>query len=701
MRAIIRFRYLVVILAAVVMVFGVIQLRHMPVDVLPEFAPPHVEIHTEALGLSAEEVEQLITVPLEHNLLNGVPWIDKIYSDSVSGLSAIKLTFEPGTDLYRARQMVAERLAQGAPTLPRVSRGPVMLQPTSVSSRVLVVRLSSKKISAIQMSVLARWTIMPCLMGVPGVANVAVWGMRDRQLQVQVDPDRLRAYQVSLLQLVESVGNALWVSPLSFVEAATPGNAGFVDTPQQRVGIQHISPIISPESLAKVSVQGTGALLVDEAEQNLATPRQGGAVRLMDVADVVENHQPLIGDALANDGANLLLVIEKFPGSDTVKVTHGVEEALSNLRPGLGGMEIDSTVFRPATFIQMARDNLARAVMIACVVVVLMVGLFFFNWRAALISLLTILVSLVAAGMVLYLSGVTLNMMVLVGLVIGIGAIVSNAIVVVENILRRLGERRGQGSGEIPSTTSGIILASLIETGGGMLFATMISLLAALPIFSIQGMAGNFFRPLAVTYILAVLASTLVALIVTPALSAILLLHVSEATLGFPASPVIRRLQAGYNKVLRRQISQPRTAYLIIAVLGGIGLGVIPFIRAPMLPTFKERDLLIRLETAPGTSHPEMVRLVDRVTSELRAIPGVHNVAALVGRAVFGDRTVDVNSAGVLANLSPAADYDATVTAINEALKSYPGLQSEVQTYLNQTGSQVVWTRLDHPQEQR
>src|SRR5207247_2411369 len=171
-------------------------------------------------------------------------------------------------------------------------------------------------------------------------------------------------------------------------------------------------------------------------------------------------------------------------------------EALANLRPGLGGMEIDSTVFRPATFIQMARDNLARAVMIACVVVVVMVGLFFFNWRAALISFLTILLSLVAAGLVLYLSGVTLNMMVLVGLVIGIGAIVSNAIVVVENILRRLGERRGQGSGEIPSTTSGIILASLIETGGGMLFATMISLLAALPIFSIQGMAGNFFRPL-------------------------------------------------------------------------------------------------------------------------------------------------------------------------------------------------------------
>src|ERR1043166_9702540 len=313
---ILKFRLLVVVLAAVLMVFGIIQLRRISVDVLPEFAPPYVEIQTEALGLSAEEVEQLITVPLEHNLLNGVAWLEKIRSESVAGLSSLTLIFQPGTDLYRARQMVAERLSQAAVALPRVSRGPVMLQPKSATGRVLIVRLSSKKLSAIQMSVLARWTITPRLMGVPGVANVAVWGLRDRQLQVQVDPDRLRAYQVSLLQVLESVGNALWVSTLSFVEAATPGNAGFIDTPQQRLGIQHISPIVSPESLSQVSVQGTGALLVNQAERDRPIPRQGGAVRLIDVADVVENHQPLIGDALAGDGANLLLVIEKFPGSD-------------------------------------------------------------------------------------------------------------------------------------------------------------------------------------------------------------------------------------------------------------------------------------------------------------------------------------------------------------------------------------------------
>ena len=690
MGTILHFRFLVVALAAVLMVFGTLQLRHMPVDVLPEFSPPYVEIQTEALGLSAEEVEQLITIPLEHNLLNGVAWLDKIRSESVSGLSSVTLIFEPGTDLYRARQMVAERLSQGAATLPRVSKGPVMLQPKSGTARVLIVRLSSKQLTAIQMSVLARWTITPRLMGVPGVANVATWGMRDRQLQVQVDPDRLRAYQVSLLQVLESVGNALWVSTLSFVEAATPGNAGFIDTPQQRLGIQHISPIVSPESLSQVSVQGTGALLINEANGDRRIPRQGGAVRLIDVADVVENHQPLIGDALAADGANLLLVIEKLPGSDAVKVTRGVEDALATLRPGLGGMEIDSTIFRPATFIEMARDNLTRAALIASVVVVLMVGLFFFNWRATLICLITIPLSLIAAGLVLYLRDATLNIMVLIGLVIAIGVVVDDAILDVENVMRRLRHLQGHGRGEMPRSPVSVILVTLLETRGAMLFATLICLLAVLPVFSMREISGAFFQPLAVTYVLAVLASMVVALVVTPALSAILLPRVSDAPLDGSASPLLRGLQAGYDRLLGRVISRPRLAYLTIAVLAGVGLGIMPFLRPSMLPTFKERDLLVRLKAVPGMSHPEMVRLVDRVTSELRAIPGIHNVVALVGRAVFGDQAVGMNSAEVWVNIAPAADYGATVTAINTAISGYPGLEGEVRTYLKQTSGQVV-----------
>jgi Cu/Ag efflux pump CusA len=682
---ILHFRFLVVVLAAAVMVFGIIQLRHMPVDVLPEVAPPHVEIQTEALGLSSEEMENLITVPLEHNLLNGVPWIDRIHSDSVSGLSSVKLTFEPGTDLYRARQMVAERLAQGAPTLPRVSRGPVMLQPTSASSRVLVVRLSSKKLSAIQMSVLARWTITPRLMGVPGVANVAVWGMRDRQLQVQVDPDRLRAYQIPLLQVLESVGNALWVSPLSFVEAATPGNAGFIDTPQQRMGIQHISPIVSPESLSQVSVQAPLTLLVNQSEKNKsAKPTWGGAVRVSDVADVVENHQPLIGDALSNDGNSLLLVIEKFPGTDTVKVTQGVEAALRTMQPGLGGMEIDSTVFRPATFIEMARQNLTRAALIGCLIVALMIGFYFRNWRAALVSIVTIPLALVAAGVVLHLCGATLNVMSLTGLVVAAGVVVGDAILVIDNILRRLQKSRPSSDpGEQPQSLASVIVQSMREMQGVLLFSALVCLLAVLPVFSLQATDGALFQPLAIAYVLAVLASTLVAFVVTPALSAILLSGVADA----PTLPRVRRLQISENGLLSRIISRPSTAYLVIAVLAGVGLGLLTFIRPALLPTFKERDLLIHFQTAPGMSHPEMVRLVNRVTGELRTISGVRNVSTLVGRAVYGDRTVGVNSAEVFVNLAPTANYEATIAAIRVALDGYAGIRSEVQTYLKQISS--------------
>ncbi|MEK7787019.1 MAG: efflux RND transporter permease subunit, partial [Chloroflexota bacterium] len=245
-----QFRFLVLVVAAVAMVGGIIQLRDMPVDVLPEFSPPYVEIQTEALGLSAEEVEQMITVPMEQDLLAGVAWTDVIRSESVPGLSSVVVFFEPGTDLFRARQMVSERLSQAAVGLPHVSKPPTMIQPLSSSSRFMIVGLSSNDLSLIEMSVLARWVIGPRLLGVPGVANVAIWGQRERQLQVLVDPERLRAQGVSLEQIVETTGNALWVSSLSFLEASSPGTGGFIDTPNQRLGVWHVLPISSPEDLA-------------------------------------------------------------------------------------------------------------------------------------------------------------------------------------------------------------------------------------------------------------------------------------------------------------------------------------------------------------------------------------------------------------------------------------------------------------------
>src|SRR5262250_745147 len=260
-----RFWRLVVALAIGVVVFGAAQLQSAPVDVYPEFTPPAVQIQTEALGLSAAEVEQLITVPLEQDLLNGVPWLDHIHSSSMPGLSAIDLTFQPGTNLYAARQMVQERMTQ-AHALPNVGSPPIMIQPLASVSRIAMVGLSSRTVSPVEMSVLARWKIRPRLMGVPGVANVAIYGQRDRQLQVRVGPRKLAASGVSLTQVIETTGNALWVSPLTFVKASTPGTGGFVESANQRLAVQHISPISTPRQLADVPVQDTkpGQLRLDD-----------------------------------------------------------------------------------------------------------------------------------------------------------------------------------------------------------------------------------------------------------------------------------------------------------------------------------------------------------------------------------------------------------------------------------------------------
>jgi Cu/Ag efflux pump CusA len=656
-------RYLVVVLAAVLLVAGVAQLRSMPVDVLPEFALPTIEIQTEAVGLSALEVEQLITVPLEQNLINGVAWLDRVRSESVSGLSSVTLLFLPGTDLYRARQMVAERLAQGVPTLPRVSKGPVMLQPRSATPRLLVIRLSSKTLSAVQMSVLARWTITPRLMGVPGVANVATWGLKDRQLQVQVDPDRLAAYQISLLQVIESVGNALWVSTLSFVEASTPGNAGFIDTPQQRLGIQHITPIVSAESLSKAFVQGTGSLLIAEGKVDLsALPKQGGAVRVGDVAQVVEGPPPLIGDALAGEGANLLLLVEKAPGSDTLRVTQGVEQALAALHPGLGDIECDTRLLRQATFLEAARRNVSRAALIAWLTLAAALGLLFLDWRAALIGLVGVPLPLLSALIVLHACGATLNAMVLTGLVVALGVIASDAILAAQ---------------------AGAVLEATLRARGAMLFATLVCLIAVVPCLLTDTSAGSLLRPLAGSYALAVLASTLLALVVMPALCVIL----GPAR---PESPFLSALRFRHENLVRRTVSRPGLAYLAIALLATLGLGMAPFLRSRLLPEFGERSLLVRIDAAPGTSHPAMVRLVDGLLGSLRSLPGVEGVAALVGRAELGDRIVGVGSAEVLVDLKQASDRADTVAAIRAVADAQPGVRSEVESYLAQVGKHIV-----------
>ena len=652
-----RFRFLVLIVAAALILFGIVQIRTMPVDVYPEFGPPVVEVQTEALGLSAAEVESLITVPMEADLLNGAAWMDQIYSESVAGLSRVLMIFEAGTDPILARQMVQERLTQ-AHALPNVSKPPVMLQPVSSSSRVMMVGLSSKTLSLIEMGVLARWNIKPRLMGISGVANVSVWGQRERQLQVQVDPKQLREKNVTLQQIIETTGEALWVSPLSFLESSSPGTAGWIDTPNQRLGIRHLLPINSAQELAKVAVEGKPELL------------------LGDVAKVVEDHQPLIGDAVLNEGPGLILVIEKFPSANSLDVTKNVEAALEAMKPGLTGMDIDAGLFRPASYIERATGNLSTAAMIAAALIAIVLLAFFFGWRTALISFIVIPASLMAAGFVLYLRGATLNAVVLAGLVMALGIVIDGAIVDVESMARRLRENRASGSSK---SAAAVIVEAAHEMRSPLFAALLMMLLVALPIFFIQGISGSFFRPLVVTYVIAILVAFVVALSVTPALS--LVLVSSDGTLGRNPSPLVTALQSFYSSVCAPLIRKPGLAYAVAGVSIVIGLALLPMLPMTLLPALKQTDLLIQWKGAPGTSRQAMNRTLAQVGNELRTIPGVRNVGSHVGRAETGDQIVSVNSADLWVNLDSKADYDATVAAINEVISGYPGLFSSVQNY--------------------
>ncbi|HSV68271.1 MAG TPA: efflux RND transporter permease subunit [Mycobacteriales bacterium] len=649
---------LVVAAAVALLAVGIIQLRHAPVDAYPEFVPPTVQIQTEALGLSAAEVEQLITVPLEQDLLNGVPWLDKITSESRTGLSSIDLVFEAGTNVLRARQMVQERLSQ-AHALPAVGSPPIMIQPLSSTSRVMMIGLSSKELSLIDMSVLARWKIRPKLMGIPGVASVAIWGQRDRQLQVQVDPDRLRQYGISLNQVIDTAGNALWVSPLTFVEASTPGTGGFIDTASQRFGVQHILPITSPAQLASVTVEDSG----------------GRRLRLGDVAHVVEDHQPLIGDAVLDGAPSLMLVIQKFPEANTLAVTKAVEEAMAALTPGLSGVQIDTTVYRPASFLETALHNLGIRGLIGLVLVGALL-LAFFSWRVALISFVTIPLALVAAAYVLYLRGAPFNMMILAGLAAALGAVVDDAVVGVDVVRRRLRERRGSDDGR---STSAVIVEALLEVRGPLMYATLVVLIAALPVAVLGGVAGSFTRPLVVAYCLAVLASMLVALTVTPALAHLLL---AGARPERRPSPMARWTERTFDRVAARFVGRPGRAYAVVAVLVLAGLAVIPQLdRRSLIPAPRDQDVLIQVQAAAGTSLQEMDRITTTASRELRALPGVRDVGVHVGRAIISDRPVNVNSAEVWVSMAGSADHGSTLAAIQRVVNGYPGLRNQVLTY--------------------
>ncbi|MES2947316.1 MAG: efflux RND transporter permease subunit [Pseudomonadota bacterium] len=655
-----RLRTVVLSLAAVLLIGGIWHTRNVPLDLVPEFSPLSLDVHTEALGLSASEVESLITVPLEADLLNGVPWLHSIESESITSLSSIEMFFAPGTDLIKARQMVQERLTQ-AHALPNVSSPPVMLQPVSSASRIMNIGLSSPSVSLIEMSVQARWNIVPRLVGVPGVANVSVWGLRNRQVQVQVDPARLHNKGITLDQIIKTAGESVWASPLTYLNSSTPGAGGFIDTPNQRLGVRHVSPTASPESFAKVPVFGT-------------------SLPLQEVTRVVEDNQPQIGAAILKDGQGLMLVVEKFPGANTTQVTKGIEAALQELSPGMKGIEVDTTIYRPASYIERAAKNLGLAVVASYLLVVVALGLLLRSWRSALVAALVIPTSLMAAVWVFQAWGADINMLMVAGLMLAVTVIIDDAILDVDHIARRL--REAQGDNAQHGGLGNLVRASL-EVRGPMLYATAILLLAALPAHFMQGAPAPFFQPLIWAYIVAVLSSLAVALTLTPVLAWLLL---AKAPLPQPQHGGSQRwkvVQDRGRRLLEFALRSPLPTFALAAV--GVVVGVLVWTQSERnyLPGFKETDVIVELEASPGTSLPAMNRTAASVMKDLLAIKGVRNAAAQVGRAVLSPEVADVNSAEVWVNIDPQVDYEDTLEDMQRLVDSYPGLKGTVHTFLS------------------
>ncbi|HSV68273.1 MAG TPA: efflux RND transporter permease subunit [Mycobacteriales bacterium] len=662
-----RFRFIVVAAAVGMMVFGLAQLPRMRVDVFPEFAPPRVEIQTACLGLSTADVESLVTVPLEQ-ALNGVARLADLRSKSVPQLSSIEMIFAPGTDLLAARQLVQERLDTVSHTLPTWAAPPVILPPVAATGRAVQIGMSSKDHSLIAMSMMAYWTIRARLLRVPGVANVAIWGERLQMMTVQVEPAKMTARNVALDEVMEATADSVDSGLLKFSTGSVIGTGGLIQTSAQQVGIRHVLPIIAPADLARIPLRA----------------KDGARLRIGDVAKVVETHQPLIGDAVINDGPGLLLVVEKLPWANTIELTRGVEEAIKALQPGLPGVQFNTKIFQQARFIDTAIHNLRQALLLGFLLVVVILVAFLFEWRVALISLVTIPLALMATMLVLHWRGATVNTMTLAGLVIALGAVVDDAIIDVENILRRLRQNRREGTGK---STAATILDASVEVRGPIVYATLIIVAAAVPIFLLSGLTGAFFRPLALSYTLAIVASMVVALTVTPALCLILL---RNAPVERHESPLVRWLQRRYTALLSRIIGRPRGAYVTFTAITVVGLLVVPQLGQSLFPTFKERDFLVHWIALPGTSAAEEERTTIQVSRELRAIPGVRSFGSHIGQAFLGEEIAGVNFGEHWISVDDSVDLEQTLRSIRAVLDKYPGLYRDVLTYLNERIEEVL-----------
>ncbi|WP_129127787.1 efflux RND transporter permease subunit [Geomonas oryzae] len=649
-----RFRGVVIALALLTAGYGVYTLGGAKYDVFPEFAPPQVVIQTEAPGLSPEQAEALVTRPVE-NAVNGLTGIESLRSGTLQGLSVVTLTFDPRSDVYRDRQLVAERLSTLAGRLPQGVQAPVITPLTSSTSVVLAVGLTSATRSLMELRTIADWTVRPRLQAVPGVAKVAVFGGDVRQLQIQFRPDRLIRYGLSVEDLLAAARRATGVR-----------GAGFIDSGNQRLILRGEGQSLTPHELARTVI----------------VHRNGANVTIGDVAQAVEAAEPSIGAALIMGTPGVQLLVSEQYGANTREVTDAVEKALAEVRPGLSSQKVTlhGDVFRPADFIATAIGNVESALLTGAVLVALVIFLFLFNLRTAAVSCLAIPLSLLAGVAGLEHLGLSLNTMTLGGLAIAVGMVVDDAVIDVENILRRLRENRRLPE---PLPAARVVYDASLEVRGAVVYATFAMALVFVPVLTMSGLAGRLFAPLGIAYILATFASLAVALTITPALCLVLL---GGRELPEREPPVVRWLKKRYRSLLATLDRRPRAVVAAVALFTLAGLAPLPFLDAAFLPELKEGHFIVHMTAVPGTSLRESLRLGREVTTALLKLPFVRTVAQRAGRAEEGDDTLGTHSSEFDVDLKPMKGDEAERARgeIRAALDGFVGVNFSVNTFLTE-----------------
>ncbi|MXO58242.1 AcrB/AcrD/AcrF family protein [Altererythrobacter salegens] len=642
-----RHAWLVVLAATVLLVYGTYALADAPYDVFPDFVPPQASVQTEAPGYTPLQTEQLVTRPLEA-VINGANGVEAVRSESIQGLSVINVTFREGSDPYRARQQVAEALADA--TLPAGVTAPKMTPLVSSTMDLLKVGFVSDTLSPMELRDLVEWTVRPRLLAADGVARANVFGGERRRMEVRADPHALTARGLSLADLASAVSRVVQVK-----------GSGFADTPNQRILIDPGRSATTPAAISDTIVRGGPT----------------GSVSVGNVAEVLEAAAPLYGDAIIMGRPGVLMTLSSQYGANTLDATRALEAALAELIPALErqGVKVYPALHRPANFVENALAGIERDLMIGAVLIALVLILFLRRVQVALVAFVSIPLSIVTTLLVLNAMGQSINVMTLGGLAVALGVVIDDAIVDIENIVRRLRDAPPDAD------RLTVIEAASVEVRAPVVYATFVLALTMLPVILLTDLQGAFFAPLGVAFLLAVLASLVVAMTVTPALSLLLLGNRNPAH-----EPVLlERFKAWHAGRAAASLDHPERAAWAVGLIGLAAIALTFALGSELLPTFRERHYVLGVTGPPGASFDWMRTTGEQLSKRLLAIPEVLSVEEQSGRAEAGEDTWPPNVGEIHLRLKDdvdAAAEDDALKKIREVLDSTPAIQSEAVTFL-------------------